>query len=277
MNIERRLRQSKNRIAYAANAWRHKIRTGTGRPRIVFAHTPKTGGISITSYFKEHVGSRRSGRTILYEDFVPDRVERFVERAHEARFVTGHMPWQVFDRVRDKESFSFTILRNPFDRLRSLYFYSMNLPELSRFQWKRTEMGELTLEEFLLSPNIVARRSSDNYLARQFAGLPLDDFPETEEDCRRLADAAIQNLSSLDLVGVSDFFDEAFFEVAKVAGLPQPPRGRRMNATSDLRMSDEQKKAANSSFDDEQRKLALPRVRADLMVYEHFRDRAARS
>ena len=86
-----------------------------------------------------------------------------------------------------------------------------------------------------------------------------------------LAEAAIHNLSTIDLIGFNDSFDSAFMKVAEIAGLPPPPAGRKMNVTASFISSTEKKTEATRSLDEEMRELARPLVEADLIVYEHFR------
>lgn len=270
MGIYRQTKKTVHRARYRLSRLGERIMTGRDRPRIAFIHTPKTGGTSINSYFKEHVGSKQSGRTVFYDDYSSDGVALFVERARRAKFVTGHMPWSAFEGFRDGNTYSFTFLRDPYDRLRSLYHYVANLPPAIRDDANVRLIKSMSLEEFLGSEHPVARSGTNNFIARQFAG-SLDVLPETQADRLRLAEAAIRNLSTVDLIGFNDDFDSAFAEIAEVAGLPPPPAGRKVNVTASLATSEEKRKEAARSLDDEMRELARPLVEADLIVYEHFR------
>lgn len=269
MKIIVKLRMFFRRALYRAKRHIEKIRTGRDRPRVVFIHIPKTGGTSIISYMKEYVGSKGSGQTVRYEDFLEQDIEVFAEKASHARFVMGHMPWTAFELCRDKDTFSFAVLRDPYDRLRSLYYYIVNLPASYERASEINDMQRMSLDEFLSSSDPRVRFYTDNYIARQFAG-SLQDLADTEADRSGMAKTAIRNLSSIDVVGFNDTLNATLAEVAKAAGLPPPPNGRKVNVTSSLATSDKKKAEASRPFNDEMRELAAPLVEADMIVYQHF-------
>lgn len=266
--IHARTRKIVNRLNYRIARWGERVLGHPERPRIVFIHTPKTGGTSINSYFKEHVGPKRSGRMIEHEALSREP-GMFARQARSAKFVTGHMSWTTFERCRTDNTFGFTILRNPYDRLRSLYHYIANIPAGHGRGEQLDNMQGLSLEEFLSSQDKKVRFYTDNYFARQFAG-SLDTLVDNSRDRLRLVDPAIANLSSLDLVGFNDDMDEASALVAREAGLPPPPRGRRLNATADLISTSQRKAEATRALSDEMRILAHPLVEADMAIYEYF-------
>lgn len=270
MKMSSRAHKFVNRIRYRLERAHEKLWTGERRPRVIFIHTPKTGGSSISTYFKEYVGSKQSGRVVRYDDFRKLDTTLFASQAKKARFVMGHMPWSAFDLCRDENTFAFTILRDPYERLRSLYQFIINLPDDYEREPEVEEMRAMSLEDFLSSTDPRVLQYTDNYVARQFAG-SLDTLPETENDRKLLAKRAIENLRSLDLVGFNDDLDSTFMRVAEVAGLPKPPAGRRVNVTSSLAASAEGKDRASRDFSEKMRKLARPLVEADLIVYRYFR------
>jgi hypothetical protein len=275
MNVHARTNKFINRLSYRYARRRERAAAQPERPRVVFIHTPKTGGTSINQYFKEYIGSKRSGRFVQYDHDPSMALDVFEVCAGPAKFVTGHMPWTAFERCRDENAFCFTILRDPYDRLRSLYRYIVNLPPSVKRADEINEMQLMSLREFLSSRDRRVRFHTDNYLARQFSG-PLEVLAETPAERLLLAEKAIHNLSSLDFVGFNDDVDRAFAEATRVAGLP-PVAGHRLNTTADLIPDAEKRAEAARPFDDEMRALAAPLVEADMVVYEHFRDLRARA
>lgn len=269
MRLLSKTRKFFRRLGYQIARCRESLTAQGTRPRVVFIHTPKTGGTSIITYFKEYVGSKRSGRIVRYEDFTSHTVDEFVAHAQSARLVTGHMPWTAFERCRDGNTFAFTILRDPYDRLRSLYYFIVNLPDKYERAEEINDIQKMSIREFLSSPERRVRFYTDNYIARQFAG-SLDVLAETPEERLRLAENAIRNLSSLDLVGFNDSLDGAFAEIARTAGLPPPPAGRKLNVTANLASSEEKRAEASLPLNEEMRALAKPLVEADMIVYEYF-------
>ncbi|MCE9648247.1 MAG: sulfotransferase family protein [Parvibaculum sp.] len=268
MTIHANVKNLGRRTGYRLKRLKEKLSGDVERPRVIFIHTPKTGGMSVNSYFKEHVGSKRSGRVVRYDDFGSHELEAFLTRAREAKFVTGHMPWEAFVQCRDDNTFGFAILRDPYERLRSLYHFTVNLPPSYERAAEVNDMQRMSLREFLSSKDKRVRFHTDNYLARQFSG-SIGTLAGSPDERRRLAERAIENLSSLDLVGFNDDLDAAFAEAARAAGLPPPPPGRRLNVTANL-ASAARRADAVKALDEEMRALAAPLVGADMMVYQHF-------
>lgn len=265
--------RDKSRKAFRQTGYRivRRLDRALGRaaPRqVVFVHTPKTGGNSINSYFKEYVGSKRSGRVVRYDDFGPQHTDEFAVRAARAGYVMGHMPWTALELFRTPDTFAFTVLRDPFERLRSLYYYIVNLPASYPREESVNWIQTLTLREFISSRDERVLVHTENYVMRQFSGdlralSPRSDMPGSVA-------TAIRNLSTLDLVGFNDDIDAVFARVTEIADLPRPPLGRRVNVTADLSSSATGRVAARQPFDDEMRALAAPLVEGDLMIYDHF-------
>src|SRR5690554_3996020 len=265
MGLFRRIRQTARQIRYRA----HESLSGRHPPKVAFIHVPKTAGTSVNSYFKDYLGSKQSGRCINYRDFRSSPLDGFVEKAREARFVSGHMPWTVFESFRDDHTFAFTFLRDPFDRLRSLYHHAANFPPHMRDDDQIRMVKEMNLEQFLASTHPDIRYRTDNYLARQLTG-QMNCFPETDRERTALAELAIHNLTTLNFVGLVERFDQDFAEIAAVARLPKPPPGRRVNDSSALAQTNEKRKAARSELDDTLKREFFHLVEVDLRVYDHF-------
>jgi len=81
-------------------------------PDIIFVHVPKTGGTSISKWFIENVSECKSKST--------------------KTFYSKHYPYFLFDDEH-KKYFSFGMVRNPWERMVSGYFY-----ELKKFRNRKT-------------------------------------------------------------------------------------------------------------------------------------------
>jgi hypothetical protein len=265
MGLFRRIRQTAQQLGYRAS----EAFSGVVPPKVAFIHVPKTAGTSINSYFKDYVGSKQSGRCVYYHDFPGSLPQAFAEEAKRARFVTGHMPWNAFESFRDDQTFAFTFLRDPFDRLRSLYHHAANYPAEIRDDEDIRLVKGMSLEQFLVSNHPGIKHGTDNHLARQLAGA-MDYFPQTSSERKQLAEIAIRNLLTLNLVGFVDSFDQDFSRIAEVAHLPRPPAGRKVNESSALAKTNAKREAARRLFDERLKKDTFPLVEADLLVYEHF-------
>jgi hypothetical protein len=270
MKAARKIRRFAKRQLYRVKTVQHYLVTGEGFPRIVFLHTVKTGGTSIHDYFKDYLGSSRSGKTMLFDDFLRVEEERvLVARARKAQYVGGHISWATFQKIRDERTRSFTIFREPYDRLRSLYYYLTNMPENYRGAGTVADIKEMSLREFLTTDHEWIDFYSNNFVARQFAGA-LDVIPRSREEKLQLAEQAIQNLTTMDILGFHDDFETAFAKIVTMAGLPVPEASPRLNVTTGLMKSDADRKKSNQPFDNEMRALATPLIEGDLIVYEHF-------
>ena len=238
--------------------------------KIVFLHTVKTGGTSINSYFKDYVGSSRSGRMVRFDDFLQQEdFDVLLERARKAKYVGGHLSWATFERFKTEDTFSFTIFREPYDRLRSLYHYFMNIPGGYRGASEIADIKGMSLPEFLTSDHKWIRFHTDNFIARQFAG-PLNAFPIGHDERMQFAERAIRNLSSISYRGFHDDFETAFADIVRLSGLPVPETSPKINVTSSHIETSKARQKAGEAFDEEMRELARPRVEADIEVYNHF-------
>lgn len=258
------------RQAYRFHRAQHLLLTGEDWPRIVFIHTVKTGGTSINNYFKDYLGSSRSGKTMLFDDFLRTEDEGvLIARAKKARYVGGHISWATFEKIRDENTRAFTIFREPYDRLRSLYYYLTNMPTGYRGAGTVADIKGFSLREFLTAKHEWVDFYTNNFAARQFAGA-LDVIPSSREERLKLAETAIRHLSTMDVLGFHDDFEAAFAEIVAMAGLPVPEASPRLNVTTGLLANDEDRRKSLQAFDEEMRELAAPLVEADLIIYNHF-------
>lgn len=262
---------SKARRYVRRQSYRLAASRNPGLPsKIVFLHTVKTGGTSINAYFKEYVGSGRDGRMVRFDDFVQteDRAT-LIARARKARYVGGHISWDTFQQFRDEGTYSFTIFREPYDRLRSLYHYFMNIPGGYRGASTLAGVKGMSLREFLTTDHEWVRFHTDNFVARQFSG-PLNVFPAGPDERAEFAERAIANLSAMSYRGFHDDYERAFADIVRAAGLPVPPASPRINVTAAHISSAEGQAQARQSFDEEMRELARPLVEGDLAIYDFF-------
>lgn len=143
--------------------------------RVLFLHIPKTAGQSVHQFLIDKYGE---------ENVCPARVnDQFTNLGqNELKKYTvysGHFDWSHFD-VIDENIFTFTILRDPLDRVLSFYFY---LREQAMIFKGRGELEskpglKAALEnspyEFFVEPNNIHRgfidENIDNFYLYFFAG-----------------------------------------------------------------------------------------------------------
>jgi|10_taG_2_1085330.scaffolds.fasta_scaffold17517_4 hypothetical protein len=103
--------------------------------KFIFIHIPKTGGCSVESALMNHLGK---------EDLITDRMN-YQDKKINAKFcdIPHHITLRDFHHLthnRYKDYYKFSFVRNPYDRLVSMYsFYS---------QLKRRRIGESEIEKF---------------------------------------------------------------------------------------------------------------------------------
>lgn len=193
--------------------------------RAYFDHIPKTGGTACYEYFRECMGEEEVSPFVLFE-LAPDALAKHSGRA----LLSGH--FEPLPGCLPADRFSFTVLRDPIDRILSEYsailFDEREEPGESFKairKIKRTALLELLLDDDP-SVEIIFR----NRQARHFAGYSAVLSSSTsDEEILELAKAA---LSGFDLVGVFDDF-EGFLELAcEGLGIEIPDKLPSRNVTS---------------------------------------------
>jgi hypothetical protein len=129
----------------------------------VFLHIPKCAGSSVNLIFERTIGSSRSGRTVLIDDRIdtPEYAAK-VARARTARFVGGHFGFETLEKVRGDDAITFTVLRDPFDRIRSTHGHFHTRAKGNPLGH---EVPAMTIEDYLASGGL-SRRATDGNIPR---------------------------------------------------------------------------------------------------------------
>ena len=104
-------------------------RCNTATRPAAYLHIPKCAGTSINHHLKRHLGSVRSGRAVAINsiDVLRGRSSS-PAAARRARYVAGHCGWDHIADLGDTH-LRFTFLRQPAERVLSLYVFCRSLPE----------------------------------------------------------------------------------------------------------------------------------------------------
>lgn len=260
--VERALRKRIGRLQYQIDRLFNALANRTSGRRVVFLHIPKCAGRSVNLFFKNYYGSGRSKRVVGIND--RERGSRYHEgvmRARNAQFVHGHFGFETLEKIRG-DAFVFTMLRDPYDRLRSTYGHLRTRTKGNPMQDRVLEMS---LAEFLASQERDILHWTDNVIARMLAAR-FDRSSVSGMDRGELADLAIAHLDHFDYIAFVDNFDADLARISAFAGIPQLKKASRENVTIEKAgVSPPQESIA--PLDELARQLALPLVEADLTVY----------
>lgn len=254
-----------------------RARTGKKPRQIIFIHVPKCAGTSAWKQIKASVGPRWMGRTVmLLRDPSPSDpgYEALIERCRRARFVSGHISWDTAQAIRgDRDAFVFTVLRDPAERLYSLYRYLRKIAGTHRSSSKPPidpAIARMTLAEFLGHPSPTMRQSLDNYMTRQFAG-SLAEMPSTDDEGRAMLARAKSHLARLDHVCFQETFDDDFPHLLSRANIPLRSRTLRTNTTQSHQEGARKQGADRLPPDEHIERLIKPLIRLDTELVDFAR------
>ncbi len=224
-------------------------------------HVPRTGGttlrdalfnqivqrLSPDQVFLFHLESERY-RTGSLDDFkaLSKREKR------RLRFITGHAPPEVLDHLQ--RSFSFTTLREPIDRVLSVYWYCFHNKHHPAYE----KAHSLSPVDFITGGWGEARDGQTRYLS----GHPFHSGPSSDE---KLFEAATSTLSRLSYVGFFDQLDVMVSDICSVAKISAPPDLPRTNA------------AERSSVSTEELSAIAQCNKLDLALYEYAMQHARKN
>jgi hypothetical protein len=225
-------------------------------PPLYFMHIMKTGGTALTTALAQLNNGAHGGASVT-EIFLDQFVTRDPQQWSEVGFVTGHLPWEARGLLPPATR-TLTALRDPVDRTLSHYWQLTVNPDVL------AESPGFDLEEFVESPrwNTLCRDYQARQLAHRvdlagagtryqpaarFASLgppfpPEHQYPlQSFFDCSPLtltgADlerAALDALSQIEFVGVTEHLDALYGEVARrVWPAADPPVLGRENPSHD--------------------------------------------
>jgi hypothetical protein len=213
----------------------------TSELALVFLHLPKTGGSTLHELFSAHFAP---------EEICPQRHSNLraysVDELRQWRFFSGHFDADEIRRI-PRPLFVVTVLRDPIERLLSLYyFWKRHTDEfINKFSadfLRMTKDG--TLLDFLRNSHPMILHAAHNAMVRQLAGAVkttasgygLMKSGETAESVTeaQLMSLALKNLLSFDVVGNTSELSLVYERVASVFGMKSYPSIPKINTREDV-------------------------------------------
>ena len=187
--------------------------------RIIFLHLPKTAGQSVHAYLERLFGK---------ETVAPVRINSqlaalTVAEIHRYRVYSGHLDWTLLDCL-PRPRFTFSIFRDPLDRVLSFYFYlrseGKRLAHVEKIQPHQQGLRaalQMTPDEYFVSKTNGIRsfldNNYDNFYTYYFAGRTFDArqrlvaLPPEQRTEERIVAMALANISRLKGVYTLDGLD----------------------------------------------------------------------
>lgn len=177
-------------------------------PVIVFTHIQKTAGNSVIAFLQRCLSTPRVVR--IHELEMASR--ETIKSAIDSRFglydvMSGHIPFsRRIDLLLDRPNVNISIMREPVDRVVSLYFY-LKANESWLEQGKYITQNKLSLLEFATSEAYF-----DNHMVRMLCDLEPTSVPIGQCSEEMLEQAKINIVKNFLLVGLTEKIHE-FLEV----------------------------------------------------------------
>jgi hypothetical protein len=194
---------------------------------------PKTGGNSL-----QEVLARYSEDEIVQLDARHDGVERFGVRRGESRVLKKHSPLRQYQRELDpalfKSLFTFSTIRNPWDRMVSWYFS----PGSGRREWDRSAFVRLLqgtpgLAKYITLPRLPERIAGKLGFTLKWGPLDRD----------------------IDLLLRFEYLDDDFSRLCRRLDIPMTPLRKRNRS---------ERRHYSHYYDEETRELVANRFRAEI-------------
>lgn len=239
--------------------YRYKINTRDSKNseelKYYYFHIPKTGGMSVHDYLYDNVLEGELLPGYLIEDLISTNSSNF-------KYISGHFHSLPLNQTNREFRIS-TVLRNPIDRSVSHFEHAQrdcNVP------FHKYVKG-FSFEDFIYSTTAV--HMLGNRQARMLAELSLkaDKFTTslnvTKISDEELYDLAMDALSKMELVGITERLEDFIAQLSKKWSLPMPTKEYRVNRRPDKKPSE---------LSDQVIVKINEMCSVDIKIYEHIKN-----
>ena len=158
-------------------------------------HIPKTGGTTLSRIFRQQYNTNEIFDHNSFKGRVLEADQLKDDEKNDIKAVSGHYLYGIHESFAKPYTY-FTMLRDPVDRVISLYYFLQNYPGYERVK-------DMSLEEY-----VIKEAEAYNFQTVMACGIP--DYPNLEK--------AKETLKSFKVVGVTEMFDESLFLLKKEYG-----------------------------------------------------------
>jgi hypothetical protein len=202
---------------------------------LVFLHIQKTAGTTLRIILQRLYGEQGVFRTYRFGGGPAEIAGGFLKEPAEIRdqkqIMIGHMMYGVHEHF-DYNVEYFTVLRNPVDRVVSLYYYILQTPGYPIHD--AIKRNKMSLLDFAASSLIY---ESDNGLIRYCVP---DGFHLPHGGCTRdTLETAKANLRTMRAIGLTEDFDRSLVVMKNVFGWGHVPLYTKQNPTRGRRTMNE--------------------------------------
>lgn len=195
---------------------------------LLYLHIPKTAGTTLTSciydgccapdYYQAENGRLHSGVYYYPKNFHkdadplhPEEVLRAIRRP-DVRAIVGHFPFGIHQALARPATY-ITVLRNPVDRLMSLFHH---ITTFDNHEWHQDVVSKgMSIETFI---DTYRCRETDNDQTRRISGM---EPPFGECTTEMLEQAKVNLARHFTVVGLTERFDETLVLVRRAFGWSQ--------------------------------------------------------